>query len=547
MQPCPPDDRGRDQFAIRFGDATEIHWNDAQKKEPVEVYKRDFWTESYVQWSPQGNFMATVHRQGVALWGGPSFTRMQKVSHNGVQFIEFSPCERYLASGSTHDPANAREQATVVINFFDTRTGAKLRNFTGPISEFAAGANKGLTWPVFKWGGPSPEGAFFAKMGKNAVSVYSAPDMTLVDKKSIKLEGVVDFCWSPADPILSVYQPETGGGNQPARVSLISLPSKKEIRSKNLFSVSDIKMYWQQSGDYFAVKVDRHTKTKKSTYSGFELFRVKEPDCPMEVLELPDKNQKIIAFAWEPKGHRFAVIHGDGARPDVSFYTMIDKDSAINKVKLIGTITNKTANHLFWSPQGKVVVLAGLKTMNGQFEFFNVDEMETMASAEHFMATDVEWDPTGRYVTTAVTSVHQMENGFHVWTFNGKLLYKHGREKFYQFLWRPRAASLLSKDAEGEIVRNLKKYSKRFEELDESIKNQQDSHLAAEKQGLSDAWASYLEGKKAVVAGAPYQNKLRALMTARYPNWKEGGSDDVTETEVEVEEIISVTEEPFLQ
>ena len=45
--------------------------------------------------------------------------------------------------------------------------------------------------------------------------------------------------------------------------------------------------------------------------------------------------------------------------------------------------------------------------------------METMASAEHFMATDVEWDPTGRYVTTAVTSVHQMENGFHVWTFNG--------------------------------------------------------------------------------------------------------------------------------
>ena len=40
---------------------------------------------------------------------------------------------------------------------------------------------------------------------------------------------------------------------------------------------------------------------KKSTYSGFELFRVKEPDCPMEVLELPDKNQKIVAFAWEPK------------------------------------------------------------------------------------------------------------------------------------------------------------------------------------------------------------------------------------------------------
>ena len=94
------DERGRDQFAIRFGDATEILWNDAQTKEATEVYKRDFWTESYVQWSPRGNFLATVHRQGVALWGGPEFARFQKMSHTGVQFIEFSPCERFLASGS---------------------------------------------------------------------------------------------------------------------------------------------------------------------------------------------------------------------------------------------------------------------------------------------------------------------------------------------------------------------------------------------------------------------------------------------------------------
>ena len=108
------DERGRDQYAIRFGDSTEIHWNDAQKSAPVEVYKRDFWTESYVQWSPRGNFLATVHRQGVALWGGPGFVRFQKFSHNGVQFIEFSPCERFLASGSTHDEGR---EATVLVNF----------------------------------------------------------------------------------------------------------------------------------------------------------------------------------------------------------------------------------------------------------------------------------------------------------------------------------------------------------------------------------------------------------------------------------------------
>lgn len=94
-------------------------------------------------------------------------------------------------------------------------------------------------------------------------------------------------------------------------MSLIQIPGKEELRQKNLFSVSDCKMYWQSSGEYLAVKVDRYTKTKKSTYTGFELFRIKERDIPIEVLELENKNDKIIAFAWEPKGHRFAVIHGD--------------------------------------------------------------------------------------------------------------------------------------------------------------------------------------------------------------------------------------------
>lgn len=44
---------------------------------------------------------------------------------------------------------------------------------------------------------------------------------------------------------------------------------------------------------------------------------------------------------------------------------------------------------------------SGLKAYNGQLEFYNVDELETMATAEHFMATDVDWDPTGRQVPSA--------------------------------------------------------------------------------------------------------------------------------------------------
>ncbi len=41
--------------------------------------------------------------------------------------------------------------------------------------------------------------------------------------------------------------------------------------------------------------------------------------------------------------------------------------------------------------------------MNGQFEFIDTNDMTIMNANEHFMATDVEWDPTGRFVVTGVS------------------------------------------------------------------------------------------------------------------------------------------------
>ena len=79
---------------------------------------------------------------------------------------------------------------------------------------------------------------YIARLGKGSISVYDLPDMGLLDKKSLKLEGVHEFAWSPSQPILCAYQTEQAGGNLPARISLIGFPEKTELRQKNLFSVS---------------------------------------------------------------------------------------------------------------------------------------------------------------------------------------------------------------------------------------------------------------------------------------------------------------------
>jgi translation initiation factor 3 subunit B len=57
-------------------------------------------------------------------------------------------------------------------------------------------------------------------------------------------------------------------------------------------------------------------------------------------------------------------------------------------------------------------------------EFWDTEEMSLLNTGEHFMAQEIAWDPTGRYVATIVNAAAAMENGFQIWSFSGQPLYK---------------------------------------------------------------------------------------------------------------------------
>eukprot|EP01103_Thecamoeba_quadrilineata_P007649 TRINITY_DN1749_c0_g1_i3.p1 TRINITY_DN1749_c0_g1~~TRINITY_DN1749_c0_g1_i3.p1 ORF type:complete len:508 (-),score=106.65 TRINITY_DN1749_c0_g1_i3:646-2169(-) len=293
-----------DQYIFRQGDETEIYWN--RPKKPTLIYKKKNWTDSYLMWSPLGTYLATLRIQGITLWGGPSWQKISNFQHPGVKLIDFSPREQYLISFSPPTKDLDKNQECLII--WDIKSEKKLRGFPGD----------SVGWPVFKW---SFDGKYFARISQDQISVYEAPSMTLLDKKSIKIPNVKDFCWSPAQHIISCYVPEAG--DNPAKVILYDIPSKKDRRTTNIFNVKDCKMHWQDKGEYLCVKIDRFTKTKKSTSPYFEIFFMKEKGIPIQGLEVKNK---IVAFAWEPKGTRFVFIHSDNNTPrsDVSFYQLDD-------------------------------------------------------------------------------------------------------------------------------------------------------------------------------------------------------------------------------
>jgi len=335
-----------DQYAIRYADMTDVLWNDLKRGEDPEiVMRRKDWSEAYVKWSPRGTYLLTTHSKGVAVWGGASWNKLMRFPHSGVKLVDFSPCEKYLVTASPQYQENDNPQDPQCIIVWDIRSGKKLRGFLGGNTP---------SWPAFKW---SFDDKFLARIGEDAINVYETPSMDLLEKKSIRIPGVKDFSWCPTADMISYFVPESG--NHPAKVVIMEIPSKNEKHQKNLFNVTDCKLYWQNNGDFLAVKVDR-AKTKKSTVTNFEIFRMREKNVPVETLEM---KETVSSFAWEPKGMRFAILQGEGARPDVALYDMQ------KTVKHLKTLEKRPCNSLHWSPQGEFIVLASLGTVNGNLEF----------------------------------------------------------------------------------------------------------------------------------------------------------------------------------
>ncbi|KDR85099.1 hypothetical protein GALMADRAFT_233724 [Galerina marginata CBS 339.88] len=577
------DPQGRDQYVTYRGDEVLINWHGKPSQSEV-AYKPDWKDFLYVAWSPLGTFVATLHRQGVRLWGGSSWKPQQRFAHPLVKLIDFSPCERYLVTWS-NEPIVVPEGAVQGPQYFspddegnniavwDIKSGDLLRTFSYNEGDVPT-TKKQMQWPTLKW---SPDDKFVARITPGQmISVHELPSMYLQGKKSLKIEGVVDFEWCPLgdkdkeeagaangkpakkarENMLVYWTPEVA--NQPARVTLLAFPSRAILRQKNLFNVTECKLYWQNQGDFLCVKVDRHTKTKKSIFCNLEIFRLREKDYPVEVVELKDT---VMDFSWEPKGERFAIVSssdtnlgnpGPGVtiKTDVSFYQL---DHGKNDFRLLRTLSSRTSNAIRWSPRGRHVVLATVgSSSKSELEFwdldFNSDDahrkegqaewgsgIQLLGTADHYGVTDVEWDPSGRYLATSASAwTHTLENGFAIWDFRGQEIVKQIQDRFKQFIWRPRPPTLLPKEKQKLIRKNLREYSRAFDEEDAAEESNVSAELTALRKRLVDEWNAW--------------RLLRKKELGEERSQKSSGTDEAKEEiEVWVDEVVEQTEEVIIE
>lgn len=521
----------RDQYALRHWNTVEINWNDAVNGKEL-VYKRDRWTEDRINWSPHGSYLVTWHTKGIALWGGPQWKSQTSFPHSNPRLLDFSPRERFIIT--------ANEDARDNVIVWDVRTGKKLKNLTVPRDVLRE------QWPLFKW---SHDERHFATVSpqNTGITLFST---TNFKSQQIDIPQVQNFAWSPTANNIVYWVPDNG--TIPAKVAVAELPRLRELRFKNYFDVTNISFLWHPNGNYVGVQVDRSVSSKRKQraqaapsevlylsetesssapthpdITNIDVFRMSAgKDIPVETIEM---REPLSYFSWEPQGDRFAIVRGEqSSKRDVIIYSLEG-----DQLKEALVLKDKSVDRCVWSPQGRFFVLYNSRLTSGTIEFWDCNNLkEPLNTVEHFMMTDLAWDPTGRYVATSVSwYVRQQENGYIVWNVLGQMLHEQSLDKLWQFLWRPRPPSLLNDKQEKQIKKLLPKKKKQYQEEEKAARERSQRELLETRMRL---WTDFEE----------FEERLKSEFEQDQMERKElFGRSKVDDWEVTVEDMEEVLEE----
>jgi translation initiation factor 3 subunit B len=560
------DARARPQFLAYYQDSskseeklTELSWCESMGK-PESILLKSFGGLFNHKWSPKGTYLACFHTAGLSLWSGEDWSkddkhpessmRVKRYEHAKVENAHFSPQEKYVCTVSQSE-----------MKVWDLFHAEPKLVVPGPRKPSATGGVASGLFDLSNTFSFSHDDSFFLRKGCNfpdskeydSFEVYSVqkmlklePGATAAQQRAaivgsqcegiVPLRGIEMAKWSPKDNIIVTLEnlPDCG-----ARVSFYDVKPERApllVKSRQWQNVQNVRIDWSSNGMYLSALVD-HVKGRPSKDTGrmpvvghsIDLFRISEKDIPYETIKVDQLAAAVseqpaaplrrgaapvepatiptpvVAFGWEPNGHRFAfgtdahvasVTRQPGAsgeekrgtsEMDIFFYTMQNvRAGNISEVKFLKKLPGIKSNQLLWSPANgfMMIGLYGMQGSNGKFAIFNVNELEWIVppdfvhaggvGLQHWFFTDAEWDPTGRYLATFLTHTTKgssNDNGYRLWSFSGKEIgLDKGKsftpQKLFQFCWRPRPVSLLSKDQVKSIIRRLKEKPEEFEKFD---------------------------------------------------------------------------------
>lgn len=136
-----------------------------------------------------------------------------------------------------------------------------------------------------------------------------------------------------------------------------------------------------------------------------------------------------------------------------------------------------------------------------------------------------------------------MENGYHLYDFKGELLREEHIEKFKQIAWRPRPPTLLSKEEQKTIRKNLREYSKDFEEQDRIEEDKEKGAIVEERRRILSEWLAWREKETDDLKEERKDLGLKESIDEQEEETVDGEKKEGAVVEEIMEEVLDETEE----
>uniref|UniRef100_A0AC35UG36 RRM domain-containing protein n=1 Tax=Rhabditophanes sp. KR3021 TaxID=114890 RepID=A0AC35UG36_9BILA len=491
-----------DQFGLQFSNSKEstqtgIFWYQ-KEQEPMVVSENDSlrpnWSENPFCWSTKGTYFTTLHKQGCQIWGGVKFERVQRFAHSQPHFVDFSPDEKFFVAFSMPHQ-NRFDQPCLTI--FNTINGDVVKEFTG-LQVGLSSENPIPEWPLFQWSFDDKYVAYVKKKTET-IQVFDTEDFSKAD--SVPLSSINKIQWSPNTHTIAYYCEEVVKTTNPADIGIIAYPSKERLRSTKMFSCCRAEFYWHPNGRKFAFVSERYGRRTekngevklfnfKTHVDVFDLFK---KETPVQNVMIDDQ---FIHFAWDPSSDKFALLCGSSIKV-VHYIYNVDANKHAPVVLLKDEKNACVSKIAKFAPKGSWLAFAGVKAAGGSIVFYDCSTMEPikMKTVEHAEMTDCQWDPSGRYFVSSCNKP-RAENGYVIYNFQGKVLFKGQHDLLVKFEWRPRLKIPGEEERILEVKKNFKKYTEAFEEEDRIEKDAVYREIVGRRRGILEEFNKIREAYK---------------------------------------------------
>ena len=318
-----------------------------------------------------------------------------------VAAVDFSPSGNYLTIIQKPTVGNENLKIYDISNNNDIKLVFCLHSTTHPKSE----------WPQISY---SKNDELFFFHNKNSIEIYDKEKNLIGKLENIIAYEIAEYINDKEEKENLLLVGKNIQINEKKKVCYFSVYNIKDL-SKPMkeieISLTDrMKLRISPDNKYILVNAINDNTSNKSYYGQSNLYYYNLQTMKFTKFNLPEG--PIHDFCWLPNGENFIIVAGH-LPSKTSFY---DKNGNYIKEIVIGKF-----NNIKISPDSRILALCGFGSLNGDVEYYNLENYELIGKSNFFCCVNFEWSEDSKYILGAVLSTRvKVDNEYRILKYNGE-------------------------------------------------------------------------------------------------------------------------------